>query len=253
MRTRQPFLKKVDRRSIPDLLKEISRKKIGLPSFQRDFVWKPLQMARLIESVVRNYPIGTLMWLPYESNKDMGVSWFEESDDSYSRPRYLVIDGQQRMRTFMHLLRVHRQFGEVPAVEYQGASYHFFIRIATNISKLPPCEPKNTFVVFERSGDGNWLDIDTQAASELMPLVYILDKKYIRRWFAKGYPRPWTKKTRMHLKNMLTINKHLTSNYYCPVEIISRKLNEEDHKNIFGLLNEAGTDLTTFDLLSAEL
>jgi hypothetical protein len=254
MRAKRPFLKKVDRRSIPDLLKEISRKKLGLPSFQRDFVWKPMQMARLIESVIRNYPIGTLMWLPYESNKDMGVSWFEESMDSYSRPRYLVIDGQQRMRSFMHLLRMHRQFGEVPAVEYQGAGYHFFIRTSTNINKLPPCETnKNTFVVFEESDGDRWLDIKAQADNEWMPLIYILDVKYIKRWFAKAYPRPRTKKARAQLRNMLEINKHLTKNYYCPVEIISRKLNEEDHKNIFGLLNEAGTDLTTFDLLSAEL
>jgi hypothetical protein len=50
----------------------------------------------------------------------------------------------------------------------------------------------------------------------------------------------------------LEIRKRILS-YKCPVEYIIKKLNPLDHTNIFRLLNEAGTDLTTFDLLNAQL
>jgi hypothetical protein len=43
------------------------------------------------------------------------------------------------------------------------------------------------------------------------------------------------------------------SDYECPIEELEGRLKPQDHANMFRLLNEAGTDLTTFDLLVARL
>lgn len=247
------LLKDVEKRSIPFLIGDMDRRHIGLPGFQRDFVWSPLQMARLIESVIRNYPIGTFMWLPYENNKDMGVTWFDGADGARGKPRFLVIDGQQRMRTFLNLLAPPRLFNESRGISFSGKDYRFYLDINVRPERLPENPAKNSFVVFEKVTNKSDVDIETQARREIMPLCYLLNKKYIQKWFRLAFPGALTGRTRLRLKNVLRIHYHFTGNYHCPIEIISRKLSPVDHKNIFGLLNEAGTDLTTFDLLSAEL
>jgi len=69
---------------------------IGLPNFQRDFVWPPAQIAALLDSVARDWPIGTLLLVPPVPELSMrpiaGAPTLRRD-----RVRYLVLDGQQRL------------------------------------------------------------------------------------------------------------------------------------------------------------
>ena len=49
-------------REIGALVAEISRGEIKLPEIQRGYVWKPTQVAKLIESLYRGYPTGSLLF-----------------------------------------------------------------------------------------------------------------------------------------------------------------------------------------------
>jgi uncharacterized protein with ParB-like and HNH nuclease domain len=68
--------KTVKTESISSLIRKMELNDLCLPSFQRDFEWTPLQMALLLESIVRHYPIGTFMFLQYIENKDLGKNSF---------------------------------------------------------------------------------------------------------------------------------------------------------------------------------
>ena len=57
--------------NILNLLQMVTENKLCLPSFQRQFVWTPTQIAKLMESIVRHYPIGTLMLLKKEGNPNV--------------------------------------------------------------------------------------------------------------------------------------------------------------------------------------
>jgi uncharacterized protein with ParB-like and HNH nuclease domain len=48
--------------SIKTLVKEIDQNKIYLPALQRKFVWGKQQIQLLFDSLMRNYPIGTLLF-----------------------------------------------------------------------------------------------------------------------------------------------------------------------------------------------
>jgi len=61
---------------IEDLLWMVTENKLCLPSFQRQFVWTPTQIAKLMESIVRHYPIGTLMLLRKHGNPNLGAEPF---------------------------------------------------------------------------------------------------------------------------------------------------------------------------------
>lgn len=49
-------------RDITTLVGQISQGEIKLPEIQRGYVWKPTQVARLVESLYRGYPTGSLLF-----------------------------------------------------------------------------------------------------------------------------------------------------------------------------------------------
>lgn len=89
------------------LLSQVERDEIVLPAMQRPFVWKDDRIYRLVDSLLRGFPIGAVMlWrtttvqrfrrLPRDVDTDIAeVFNFETTTDTNNR--YLVLDGQQRL------------------------------------------------------------------------------------------------------------------------------------------------------------
>ena len=48
-------------RTIIDVINDLDSK-IYLPAIQRDFVWKPEQIEMLFDSLLKDYPLGTLLF-----------------------------------------------------------------------------------------------------------------------------------------------------------------------------------------------
>jgi hypothetical protein len=240
---------------ILELIKKMKRDYICLPSFQRDFVWEPRQMALLVESVIRHYPIGTFIFLRYLENKDLGKHSFVDTDPNAFKPKYYVIDGQQRLRTFWCLINKPTRFIPRDTIEHKGKKYKIYLRIDTDISHLSVFVDKPSFVIPQRTEEEDKENYEWQGEEQLIPIEFVLDDKLIREWFKKAFLKSGKRRTAKHkryLKNVLEVRKRILS-YKCPVEYIIKRLNSRDHTNIFKLLNEAGTDLTTFDLLNAQL
>lgn len=102
---------------IGQLLKKIRAGHFLIPQFQRDFTWKEGQTRLLVDSIARNYPIGSLLILgknkevPLKSRKldatyppkngdiDISISFDEPSSESY-----YVLDGQQRLTSIARVL-----------------------------------------------------------------------------------------------------------------------------------------------------
>jgi uncharacterized protein with ParB-like and HNH nuclease domain len=52
--------------TIVSLLNEVANDEVVLPAIQRDFVWPERQVTRLMDSILRGYPIGlVLLWETY--------------------------------------------------------------------------------------------------------------------------------------------------------------------------------------------
>ncbi len=62
--------------SYSTLISDIQKGHIKIPQFQRDFVWSKEKVSKLLDSVVKGYPIGTfIFWKTKEelrSYKDIG-------------------------------------------------------------------------------------------------------------------------------------------------------------------------------------
>src|SRR5437899_11744485 len=93
------------------ILEDISRCELLLPHNQRPFVWEEEQMVRLFDSLMRNYPIQTMLfWRTKEAIKarkfmhvierDAELSTLYDPDKSAQGvEKTFVLDGQQRIQT----------------------------------------------------------------------------------------------------------------------------------------------------------
>ncbi|NSO18991.1 DUF262 domain-containing protein, partial [Enterococcus faecalis] len=48
--------------TIKNLIKKIDNNEYVLPALQREFVWKPEQIERLFDSIMKGYPIGSFLF-----------------------------------------------------------------------------------------------------------------------------------------------------------------------------------------------
>lgn len=107
-----------EKKSIRAIIEEVNSRKIYLPAIQRKYVWDDVQIARLMDSIMLGYPIGTfLFWKVKKSviNKKE-YSMYEFIKDFHERDMYKnpaapqpflcgseddyiwsVLDGQQRL------------------------------------------------------------------------------------------------------------------------------------------------------------
>src|SRR3954471_6983002 len=88
------------------LFVEIDAGQIKLPRFQRDFVWDKEQSAKLIDSILKGFPIGTfIFWKTKEelrSYKEVGNHKLPETPKG-DYVQY-ILDGQQRI-TSLYAIR----------------------------------------------------------------------------------------------------------------------------------------------------
>ncbi|NDJ15349.1 MAG: DUF262 domain-containing protein, partial [Acidobacteriia bacterium] len=89
------------------LFAEIENGTIKIPQFQRDFVWSKARSAKLLDSIVKGYPIGTfILWKTNErlrSIRNLGGVALPDTP-SGDAVKY-VLDGQQRLTSLFVTLK----------------------------------------------------------------------------------------------------------------------------------------------------
>jgi hypothetical protein len=104
-------------RDIATLIAQVSSGEIRLPEIQRAYVWKPTQVAKLIESLYRGYPSGSLLlWRTTETPETRDVA----ADAPTARPAVLplyLLDGQQRLTALHRVMNDHPEAQVVFNVE----------------------------------------------------------------------------------------------------------------------------------------
>ena len=98
--------------SVKELVEGIRDKKYYLPSIQREFVWDTDRIAKLFDSLMKGFPIGSFLFWEVPKNKIEDFSFYEFIRDFHalknkhntvanitanSNPFVAILDGQQRM------------------------------------------------------------------------------------------------------------------------------------------------------------
>ena len=90
---------KPDIKKYTDLITEIQKGKIKVPKFQRNFVWSIDKTAKLLDSILKGYPIGTfILWETKERLNDIkNIGNLELPPPPENDKVEYVLDGQQRI------------------------------------------------------------------------------------------------------------------------------------------------------------
>jgi hypothetical protein len=91
---------------ISSILEKIDENQLFVPAFQREYVWKRDDAKQLIDSLIKEYPTGTmLLWETANPPELKGPHKYNEQQGAVR----LLLDGQQRVTTLYMLIR-----GEIP-------------------------------------------------------------------------------------------------------------------------------------------
>lgn len=91
---------------IATILEKIDDKQLFVPAFQREYVWKKDDAKKLIDSLIKEYPMGTMLtWETANPPELKGPHKYNEMQGAVR----ILLDGQQRITTLYMLMR-----GEIP-------------------------------------------------------------------------------------------------------------------------------------------
>lgn len=234
-------------------LTEAKRGAFVIPRFQRPFVWNHAQVKLLIDSISRNYPIGSLLLLqetipndPFLSSRPIdAVIGESESDepsvDDLTQPAfppavYYVLDGQQRLTS---LVRVFLQASH--------ESVYYF-----DLDKLLETDSSDR-------NASNW--VVRRNAGRKLPTRYIRSDAIAddercsilaQEYFESSY-EPLKGDRPAQRRAVAKVNRVFETmrNYQIPLVIVDRGDSTEAICRIFETINSTGTRLTTFDLAVA--
>ncbi len=89
--------------NLAKLTEDINSGVIGLPDIQRPFVWKDVDVRNLFDSMYRGYPVGYLLF--WENAHQMHTRTVAEDTDTRRPPRFLIVDGQQRLTSLFAVVK----------------------------------------------------------------------------------------------------------------------------------------------------
>ena len=136
---------KPDSKKYSDLINEIQKGIIKIPKFQREFVWSIDKTAKLLDSILKGYPIGTfILWQTDErinDIKNVGNLEIPETPDG-TKVQY-VLDGQQRITSLFaaYLGAQIQKTGEKKVTDYSGIVVNLDKNLGENDDQVITAEP----------------------------------------------------------------------------------------------------------------
>lgn len=136
---------KPDSKKYADLINEIQKGIIKIPKFQRDFVWAIDKTAKLLDSILKGYPIGTfILWQTDERINDIkNVGNLDIPDTPDGVKVQYVLDGQQRITSLFaaYLGARIQKVGERKITDYGNIVVNLNVDISDNDEQVITEEP----------------------------------------------------------------------------------------------------------------
>lgn len=224
--------------TIIEAVKDIDEGRYRLPSIQRSFVWNDVQVYKLLDSLMRDYPIGAfLLWKP-EPELVVRTRRFVRDhisdhrpisgDEAIERGTYLVLDGQQRMQSLFLAF-----FGS-----YDGKRLYFKV----DSTPVPDSDTQFhfQFLSSEESNGSTWRRIDELLKLRIEDISDFVDANFTS---AEDEARKLIKRNLAKFIQRFRIDPKLN------LQEVEETLPYEDVLEVFVRVNSGGTVLTKSDLV----
>ena len=235
----EPLFTRVDR-PVGKLVSDVIEGRVGLPDLQRPFVWKDSDVRDLLDSMLKGYPIGyCILWEAPDDQEDKKSS-IGLNDKSYSAPKELVIDGQQRLTALVSSL-----YGI--SVKDQTFSDR-----TIRISYDPIAREFHTWDAAVEKDARYIPDLSAVFEAKRNNEATKFRKAYIKRLNeanAKRNAPELGDEEESAVEGGINELLNLETTYVIPILSISNKADEEQMSQIFIRVNSGGTKLTEDDFI----
>ncbi len=210
-------------KSFNSLISEIEDGVVKIPQFQRQFVWEKKKSAKLIDSMVKGYPIGTFIyWRTDEylrSVRNIGnITLPERKKDEKTN---YIIDGQQRITSIFAAIK-----GET--IEREDGDQEDFSELYVDLE----ASPDEDIIVTDKPSNHN-------------------DKSYIKLKDLIDFDvEVFSQYNSDKLKQINSLRQNLTG--YNINTIVLKNASIEEATDVFTRMNTGGKALTLFDIMVAK-
>lgn len=246
--------------NLSDLLSSINKGEIQLPDFQRKWTWDDGRIKSLLASLSQGYPMGALMQLEY-GNSEVRFKYrpIEGAPVTSTEPRYLVLDGQQRLTSMYRSL-----YGEnaVTTTNDKHAPISRFYYLDMNACLDPDADRYDAVVSVpeDRKVKENFdrdvkLDLSTRELeyeNEMYPANILFDSSEGTKWlmgymtYHQSNPNAMAKFTQFQSEVIETV-----TSYRLPIITMDKSTPREAVCKVFENVNTGGVSLTVFELVTA--
>jgi hypothetical protein len=241
---------------LPKLLRLVKDDRFQIPQFQRPFRWRSSQIKLLIDSIVRGYPIGSLLVMGKHADLPLKARSIEASilgddgesagseDESQLPDTQLVLDGQQRITS------IARAFLNADPKR----SYYFDLKEMLDTFSNP--EESETDVPWIKSYQKGQKDPERKNKNRWIRADVILDSQkssiFTTEYIEDSGEFDSVEKTvrRQHVAKLSGLFE-VVRKYQIPIVSIDADVGLESVCRVFETINSTGTRLTTFDLAVA--
>jgi hypothetical protein len=241
---------------LKNLLVQAEADRLVLPDFQRDFVWKPADVTKLVASLLNRYPIGGLLFMEsaglYGQRSLDGVVPATASVNGDTR---LILDGQQRLTSCYRVF-----MGGTEVEKYPGRYYFDYGKFVDNP------DPRNSeieellYFVREKDVLKHLSNTAQEHAKGYFPLDIILrDARGTNysKWLSDytymkscGNRASYEKLSETQATFIRRFVENITG-YQVHYEEIKKDTSSDVICTVFETINTTGKRLTVFDLLVA--
>jgi hypothetical protein len=238
------LLRNPERVKIRDIIQFCDEGKWRLPNFQRYFDWKQKDIRDLLESIFRDYYVGSfLMWdmdnePPLSINPILGA---KPSEDS--RTQSIILDGQQRMTSLYYAIKS-------PSISTRRIRKPVYYYIDFNTFFSDTNREKDYVIALDKKLE------DEESFNSLYFPFYELEKydDWIER-LEKFILTKTSESEKFHKMRRIIEKKvkHIYDGFEIPYISLPTTMGLPEVTDIFEQINTKGKTLSVFDLLVAKL
>lgn len=243
------------KRSLEDVLKDVSNGKIQLPDFQRGWVWDDSHVRSLLVSIARSFPVGAVMLLETGGDTRFQIRAVEgvKLPASALAAELLILDGQQRLTTLTQVLSID---GPVATRNEKGRAieryYYWDIRRA-----LEGVEALDEAIIAVeadkclRENFGRDIKLDlTTPEKEYEQLYFPCRQTLNSDAWEEGLQEAFPEQFAIYMKFRRQILQAFRS-YQLPVIQLHKSTSKEAVCLVFEKVNTGGVPLNVFELVTA--
>jgi len=219
---------------INQIIDKVNEYHLFVPAFQREYVWKKKDAKNLVDSLINDYPTGTMLtWETTNPPELKGEYVYEVSKGAVK----LILDGQQRITTLYMLMT-----GEIPPYYTEQEILNDIRGLYVNVETLNLEYYRKT--VMEH--DPTWVDITEifKGNVRTRDIIDILEEKNE----GERLPRKRENKIDDNIESIKRIREREFLE-----QVIPAKATIKEAIDIFYIVNSSGVNLTDAELALAQI